>query len=177
MTKYIKGKDGKFQGSIGDGKSTVPTPAPDPGGIHYVGPGDGTDPFDSVIRNTTRPVIREVKDPSAYPVTKTMHSQIGTHTILSVSGGRIAATSPTTVVLPVDKNVTVEVEYDQGADTYTVRRLEPIMTGRVVMENPDDEVPPGFVILGEQTDVHFPELTDRVYWAGMYHNGAFPDEV
>lgn len=28
MTKYIKGKDGKFAGSIGDGKTNVPTPAP-----------------------------------------------------------------------------------------------------------------------------------------------------
>lgn len=28
MTKYIKGKDGKFAGSIGDGKDNVPTPAP-----------------------------------------------------------------------------------------------------------------------------------------------------
>jgi hypothetical protein len=27
MTKYIKGKDGKFVGSIGDGKTKVPTPA------------------------------------------------------------------------------------------------------------------------------------------------------
>jgi hypothetical protein len=28
MTKYIKGKDGKFVGSIGDGKTKVPTAAP-----------------------------------------------------------------------------------------------------------------------------------------------------
>lgn len=28
MTKYIKGKDGKFKGSIGDGKSNVPTTTP-----------------------------------------------------------------------------------------------------------------------------------------------------
>lgn len=28
MTKYIKGKDGKFAGSIGDGKTNVPTAAP-----------------------------------------------------------------------------------------------------------------------------------------------------
>lgn len=28
MTKYIKGKDGKFVGSIGDGKTNVPTAAP-----------------------------------------------------------------------------------------------------------------------------------------------------
>lgn len=28
MTKYIKGKDGKFAGSIGDGKDKVPTAAP-----------------------------------------------------------------------------------------------------------------------------------------------------
>lgn len=28
MTKYIKGKDGKFKGSIGDGKTNVPTSAP-----------------------------------------------------------------------------------------------------------------------------------------------------
>ena len=28
MTKYIKGKDGKFAGSIGDGKSKTPTTAP-----------------------------------------------------------------------------------------------------------------------------------------------------
>jgi len=30
MTKYIKGKDGKFQGSIGSGKTSVPTAAPQP---------------------------------------------------------------------------------------------------------------------------------------------------
>lgn len=28
MTKYIKGKDGKFAGSIGDGKTNIPTAAP-----------------------------------------------------------------------------------------------------------------------------------------------------
>lgn len=28
MTKYVKGKDGKFAGSIGDGKDNVPTAAP-----------------------------------------------------------------------------------------------------------------------------------------------------
>ena len=28
MTKYVKGKDGKFAGSVGDGKTKVPTPAP-----------------------------------------------------------------------------------------------------------------------------------------------------
>lgn len=30
MTNYIKGKDGKFAGSIGAGKTAVPTPAPTP---------------------------------------------------------------------------------------------------------------------------------------------------
>jgi len=28
--RYIKGKDGKFKGSIGSGKTSVPTPAPSP---------------------------------------------------------------------------------------------------------------------------------------------------
>lgn len=181
MTKYIKGKDGKFAGSIGDGKATTPTAAPEgvptSEGFHYIGPGDKSDPFEGMVRSTTRPVIKEVVDPKTYPVTQTMYEQIGSATIASVSGGRVAATSPITVVLPVDKEITVEVEYDEGMDTYTVRRLQPIMTGRVTMEHKDDAIPPGFIILGEQEDVHFPELSERVYWAGMYHNGSFPDEV
>jgi hypothetical protein len=178
MTKYIKGKDGKFAGSIGDGKIKAPTSAPSaPGGHLYSTPVDVVgDPFASV-RNTTRPVISAIHNPSDFPVTKTMVEQIGTPTILSVSGGRIAAISPTTIVLPVDKKVTVEVEYNETSDTYTVRRLEPLMRGAIIMENPNDDIPPGFMILGEQEDVHYDELGERVYWAGMYHNGSFPNEV
>lgn len=33
MAKYIKGKDGKFKGSIGDGKTRVPTAAQTPAGL------------------------------------------------------------------------------------------------------------------------------------------------
>lgn len=177
MTKYIKGKDGKFQGSIGDGKDNTPRIAPKPkGGTFYSSPGVEGDPF-AEVRDKTRPIIKEIADPNQYNITKTMVDQIGFATIAGVSGGRVAATSPTTIVLPVDKRVTVEVEYDEGMDSYTVRRLEPILRGKVMMENPDDALPPGFIILGEQEDIYFDTLSERVYWAGMYHNGSFPDEV
>jgi len=178
MTKYIKGKDGKFKGSISDGKHSTPTSAPPAPGITYVGPEDTSagDPFESV-RSNTRPVISRINDVNDYPITRTMVQQIGSPTLLSVSGGRVAAIDDNTIVMPVDKEVTVEAQYEPGSDTYTVRRLQPIMTGRVVMNNPDDDVPPGFVILGEQTDVYADELSERVYWAGMYHNGHFPSEV
>lgn len=33
MAKYIKGKDGKFKGSIGDGKTRIPTAAQHPVGL------------------------------------------------------------------------------------------------------------------------------------------------
>lgn len=33
MSKYVQGKDGKFAGSIGDGKSRVPTPSDAPAGL------------------------------------------------------------------------------------------------------------------------------------------------
>lgn len=50
-------------------------------------------------------------------------NQIGQRNILAISGGRIKATSETTIELPVHAGYHVRIEYNQVPDTYTVTRI------------------------------------------------------
>lgn len=49
-------------------------------------------------------------------------AQIGRRNLLAISGGRVQRSGETIVVLPVRYGYAVEVEYQPGSDTYTVRR-------------------------------------------------------
>lgn len=52
----------------------------------------------------------------------TLLKQIGTGNVLAISGGRKRLVGGT-LVLPVGYGYTVEVDYNEGADDYTVRRM------------------------------------------------------
>lgn len=52
----------------------------------------------------------------------TLLDQIGRMTIFAISGGRQHLVNGT-LVLPVACGYTVEVDYNEGSDTYTVRRV------------------------------------------------------
>lgn len=49
-------------------------------------------------------------------------NQIGTANVLAISGGRVRLEDGM-LVLPVGNGYSVEVEYDKGWDSYTVRRV------------------------------------------------------
>ena len=85
---------------------------------------------------------------------KTILRQIGHGTILSVSGGRVGALYDG-VEFTCGYGYRVRVHLTP-ADTYTVQRV----LVRGVRE----------WVKGEQTDVHWPELAEVVYRAGMFRD-------
>ena len=88
--------------------------------------------------------------------TATMLQQIGAMTVLGVSGGRWRELEPGVVELPVRYGYRVEVAYDEGRDTYTVRRRW-VAGARQAMK-------------GEITDVHAGELPQVVWLASCYRD-------
>jgi hypothetical protein len=89
----------------------------------------------------------------------TLLDQIGRITVLAVSGGRKSLIDGT-LVLPVGAGYTVEVEYVEGRDTYTVRRVFKRGTKRWVK--------------GELTDVYMDEISERVWEAHAFRSYDFP---
>jgi hypothetical protein len=89
----------------------------------------------------------------------TLLDQIGRITFLAVSGGRGYLVDGT-LVLPVGAGYTVEVEYVEGRDTYTVRR---------VFNRAGKKFPKG-----ELTDVYMDEISERVWEAHAFRSYDFP---
>ena len=86
-------------------------------------------------------------------------SQIGRMNVLAISGGRIRSDGET-LVLPVGSGYTVEVDLDEGSDTYTVRRV--FNRGGKRFEK------------GEQTYVYCDEIGEVAYRASCYHHDYAP---
>lgn len=84
-------------------------------------------------------------------------NQIGMMTILGVSGGRIILRE-TGITLPVSHGYKVEIDLAWN-DTYIVKRT--LTRGAK------------YTIKGQQTDVHFPELSEIVWNASCYKNIEF----
>jgi len=90
----------------------------------------------------------------------TLLDQIGRITVLAVSGGR-AFLVDGRLVLPVGAGYTVEVDYIEGRDTYTVRRVFNRAGKRFVK--------------GELADVYMDEISERVWRAHAFRSCDFPE--
>lgn len=86
-------------------------------------------------------------------------AQIGRMNVLAVSGGRVLRDGET-LVLPCGSGYTVEVDLDEGSDTYTVRR---------VFNRGGRKFPKG-----EQTYVYCDEVGEVAYRASCYHHDYEP---
>lgn len=86
-------------------------------------------------------------------------SQIGRMNIFAISGGRVR-TLGETLVLPVSNGYSVEVDLDEGSDTYTVRRVFTRSGKRSIK--------------GEQTYVYCEELGEIAYQASSFRSYEFP---
>lgn len=89
----------------------------------------------------------------------TLLDQIGRMTICAISGGRKSLVDGT-LVLPVGSGYKVEVEYAEGSDTYTVRRVFTRGVKRWVK--------------GELTYVYCDEVGERAYEASSFRSYDFP---
>ena len=89
----------------------------------------------------------------------TLLKQIGPMTVAAVSGGRRSLVDGI-LVLPVGAGYTVEVEYVEGRDTYTVRRVFNRAGKKWVK--------------GELTDVYMDEVSERVWEAHAFRSYEFP---
>jgi hypothetical protein len=92
-------------------------------------------------------------------ICRTMESQIGRMNILAISGGRVNRTDYTTLSFPVSAGYTVEVEYVEGRDLHTVRRVFTRGTKRWIK--------------GEVTHVYAEDLGEIAYRASCFRDGAF----
>lgn len=88
-----------------------------------------------------------------------LRSQIGRMNIFAISGGRVRLVDGT-LVLPVGSGYTVEIDYVEGADTYTVRRVFTRARKRFIK--------------GELTDVYCFEVGERAYEASSFRSYEFP---
>ncbi len=91
---------------------------------------------------------------------QTIVDQIGRMNVLAISGGRVKPTADG-IVLPVAHGYTVEVDYDEGFDTYVVRRVFTRASKRFVK--------------GVVSGVYCDEVGEIAYRASCYHHttGAF----
>lgn len=89
----------------------------------------------------------------------TLLRQIGTMTVLAISGGRKQLVGET-LVLPVGNGYRVEIDYDRGSDTYTVRRVFKRGVKRFVK--------------GELEGVYCDEISERAYEASSFRSYEFP---
>lgn len=90
-------------------------------------------------------------------------SQIGTMTVLAVSGGRVSVIrdnegEPIGVSLPCGTNRTVEVTLSFW-DTYTVRRYRTIVNGARRGES---------IVEHEATDIYCDQISEAVYTASCW---------
>lgn len=90
----------------------------------------------------------------------TLIAQIGMMNILAISGGRKGLTPDGILVLPVSAGYRVEIEYNEGADDYTVRRVFKRGTKKWVK--------------GELTGVYCDEVGERAYEASSFRSYEFP---
>lgn len=89
---------------------------------------------------------------------QTTLAQIGKMNVLAISGGRVRAEGDT-LVLPVSNGYRVEVDLDEGSDTYTVRRVFVRGAKRFVK--------------GERTGVYCDELGEAAYQAHAFRSYEF----
>lgn len=89
-------------------------------------------------------------------------AQIGRMNVLAISGGRVLQNGET-LVLPVGAGYSVEVDLDEGSDTYTVRRVFTRGAKRFVK--------------GTLERVYCDEVGTVAYQASCFHNGEFPTET
>ena len=90
----------------------------------------------------------------------TLLAQIGRMNVLAISGGRKVLTPDGILVLPVSNGYRVEIEYNEGADDYTVRRVFKRGTKKWVK--------------GELTGVYCDEVGERAYEASSFRSYEFP---
>lgn len=95
----------------------------------------------------------------------TMSRQIGSMNILAISGGRREAVSETILRLPVSSGYKVEVELDEGSDTYTVRRVTIRKSKGVPVRK----------VLGEVSYVFADQVGEMAYQASCYKSNPFGD--
>lgn len=86
-------------------------------------------------------------------------AQIGRMNVLAISGGRKSLIDGT-LVLPVGNGYSVEVDYVEGADDYTVRRVFKRGAKRWVK--------------GELTGVYCDEVGEMAYQASSFRSYEFP---
>lgn len=89
----------------------------------------------------------------------TMERQIGRMNILAISGGRVNRVGYTTLSFPVASGYSVEVEYVEGRDLYTVRRVFTRGVKRWVK--------------GEVDYVYAEDLGEIAYQASCFRDGEF----
>ena len=89
----------------------------------------------------------------------TLLAQIGRNTVLAISGGRQSLVGGK-LWLPVGNGYIVEVEYNEGADDYTVRRVFKRGMKRFVK--------------GELTGVYWNEVGEIAYQASSFRSCEFP---
>lgn len=94
----------------------------------------------------------------AHDFTTTL-AQIGRVTVFAISGGRVRSEGET-LVLPVGSGYSVEIDLDEGSDTYTVRRM--FRRGGKAFPK------------GEQTYVYCDEVGEVAYRASCYHHDFEP---
>lgn len=90
---------------------------------------------------------------------QTLLDQIGRMTVLAISGGRKRLDGGT-LVLPVGSGYRVEIDYNEGADDYTVRRVFTRGTKRFVK--------------GTLEHVYCSEISDIAYEASSFRSYDFP---
>lgn len=93
----------------------------------------------------------------------TMERQIGRMNILAISGGRVKRIAETTLSFPVGSGYSVEVEYVEGRDLYSVRRV----FARGLKQ----------WIKGEVTHVYAEDLGEIAYRASCFVNVDFGSGV
>lgn len=86
---------------------------------------------------------------------QTICEQIGVGNILSISGGRVYPTEKG-ICLPVACGYRVRVDYDEGSDTYTVRRI--FIRSAVEFDH------------GTRDNVYCDEVGEVAYRAGMFRS-------
>lgn len=97
----------------------------------------------------------------AWEATAVAHLKVN-FTLAAISGGRFTSTEHG-LRLPISNGYAVEVDYDHGADLYTVRRT---FTRSGVRR-----------VKGELTGVYVDELNRTAYQASCFRNGEFPEET
>lgn len=88
----------------------------------------------------------------------TILDQIGRVTLLAISGGRIRYTGQA-IILPVSNGYTVEIEYDEGRDTYTVTRVYTRGVKRWIK--------------GQIDNVYCDQISDIAYEASCFRSNGF----